>query len=181
MGQAAPSIYISLLPTEEGYAKRIQARLVERFGMDVLRWVGGSPSRAAVENSSIVLALISRNWKPDKFVTEELSRAFKIKLPVIPVLIEGASMPTKSLTCGRTLPCSSMIRNRSPGKFRSRAASVVHRVNHRLWTNPRAVQLQRNKATGKKLNERHRELWTLYPQGLDAQRSFASRIDLKKR
>lgn len=91
-----------------GYVHALHDRLAERFGtsnvfidLDSIK-----PGRdfleeiaKALSSCSVVLALIGQRWAPERlrdagdFVRLELSLALDRGLPVIPVLLEGASMP----------------------------------------------------------------------------------------
>src|SRR5215204_5601587 len=98
-----------------GYAGRIADALVEHFGEDkVFRDIdslepGLDFSEAierALESSEVLVAVIGKNWltatdaagqrrleNPDDFVRVEIATALKRNMRVIPVLVQGASMP----------------------------------------------------------------------------------------
>mgnify|MGYP001264626091 CR=1 FL=1 len=99
----------------EGHAGRLFEDLVERFGaesvfMDVAGIEPGRDFRkvidANVANCSVLLAVIGKRWldakdeagkrridDPADFVRLETSSALKRDIPVVPVLVQGASMP----------------------------------------------------------------------------------------
>jgi TIR domain len=98
-----------------GHAGRLYDHLADRFGPDKVAMdidtlqVGvdfGSAIESALASSSVMIAIIGRNWltvadargerrldNPDDFVRMELRAAFHLGLPVIPVLVGGARLP----------------------------------------------------------------------------------------
>jgi TIR domain len=112
----AESVFISYRRDESaGYAGRIADRFEEYFGEDkVFRDIdslelGLDFSEAierALESSEVLVAVIGKNWltatdaagqrrleNPDDFVRVEIATALKRNMRVIPVLVQGASMP----------------------------------------------------------------------------------------
>ncbi len=113
-----PQIFLNYRRTDTaGHAGRLYDRLAERFGhdgifMDIDAVQPGEDFVARIEdvvaNSDLVVALIGREWLwvgrgflrrgrlqgPSDFVRIELQVAFERGLHVIPVLVEGATMPT---------------------------------------------------------------------------------------
>jgi hypothetical protein len=99
----------------EGQAGRIHDDLAPEFGedavfMDVADIAPGRDFRGAIEESvsscSVLLAVIGRNWvtakndtgqrrldDPTDFVRIETAAALRRGIPVVPVLVQGASMP----------------------------------------------------------------------------------------
>ena len=106
------------------YAGRLYDSLVAHFGgervaMDIDTIQAGVDFRAAIQSalasSSAMIAIIGRSWiadvdetgrrrldNPDDLVRMELAAAFEGELPVIPVLVGGARMPS-----GDELPLTS--------------------------------------------------------------------------
>lgn len=92
-----------------GYVHAIRDRLVTQFGsgqvfMDIDSIEPGLDFVEVIENSvascSVVLLLIGKRWQPGRlqdnrdFVRLELRAALERKIRVIPVLLEGAQMPS---------------------------------------------------------------------------------------
>jgi TIR domain len=111
-------VFISYRREDTGpFAGRIKDRLAERFGneqvfLDVdsiaLGRNFGDALSERLEECRVFLALIGRRWltavdnrnrrrldDPGDFVRIEMEGAFKRKIPVIPILIENASMPKR--------------------------------------------------------------------------------------
>lgn len=111
-------IFLSYRPSDaSAYAGRLYDSLVAHFGgervaMDIGTIQLGVDFRAAIESalasSSAVIVVIGRSWladvdeagkrrldNPDDFVRMELAAAFEGELPVIPVLVGGARMPSE--------------------------------------------------------------------------------------
>jgi hypothetical protein len=81
------------------------------FDMDTLR--AGEDFFEAIEkmgsSCNVLIAVIGKNWlkgrrihDPDDFVRLEISAALKRKITVIPVLADGAKMPTATQLAGLT-------------------------------------------------------------------------------
>ena len=99
-----------------GYAGRIADTLVEHFGEDkVFRDIDSlepgldfaEAIERAIESSEVLIAVIGRNWStatdaagqkrlenPDDYVRTEIATALKRNIRVIPLLIQGAAMPS---------------------------------------------------------------------------------------
>jgi len=106
--EAGRKIYISYRRADSAaYAGRIFDRLSEHFGpesvfMDVSSISAGEDFRAAVAHAigsaEVVVAVIGRNWLMESdgsdFVRLELEEAIRRKIRTIPVLVDGARMPT---------------------------------------------------------------------------------------
>src|SRR5262245_56570278 len=113
-----PKIFISYRRDEaEGYAGRIHERLASIFGthsvfMDVDDLKPGSEFPLAIENaiatSDVLLVLIGKQWlqfrdpagnrrldDPEDFVRREIVTALNRKVRVIPVLLNGARLPSE--------------------------------------------------------------------------------------
>jgi hypothetical protein len=113
-----PGIFISYRREDaSGHAGRLYDRLSERFGkdrlfMDVdtlelgLDWV--EAIEKAIGSAGALLAVIGRSWvrvededgrrrldDPNDFVRIEIAGALERNIRVIPVLVQGANMPTK--------------------------------------------------------------------------------------
>ena len=111
------SIFISYRRAgTSGYGGRLQEDLRDRFGRErVFRDIDSirpgtdfvEVIQHAVARAGVVLALIGRNWltaagsngqrridDPDDFVRVELESAFEQGITVIPVLVEGAEVPS---------------------------------------------------------------------------------------
>lgn len=109
-------IFINYRTDDAGFAAAlVYQKLVEVFGKDrVFRDAGSlEPGRdfteqlwRRLEESSVVLALIGPDWltlqtndgrrridDPDDFVRRELTRAFELKIRVIPVLLNSTILP----------------------------------------------------------------------------------------
>lgn len=100
-----------------GYANGLHDRLVQHFGTgSIVRDLDTIPAGAdfvrfieeSIDSSDVVVALIGRDWlrakdskgkrrldDPDDYVRLELSRALESEIPVIPVLVEEATMPSR--------------------------------------------------------------------------------------
>src|SRR5262245_13191088 len=112
----ANKIFISYRRKDsEGYAGRITDRLEQEFGRDLLFVdVDAIPLganfvkvvRAEVTQCGVLLAVIGPNWldardqdgnrrldKSNDFVRVEIATALQRDIPVIPILLDGASMP----------------------------------------------------------------------------------------
>jgi class 3 adenylate cyclase/tetratricopeptide (TPR) repeat protein len=107
---SAPTIFLSYRRHDApGHAGRIYDRLVERFGpgrvfIDTTIPPGGDYVDAierAMGSVDLLIALIGQRWaadapagsSPTDFVHTEIELAFEHGVPVIPVLVDGASMP----------------------------------------------------------------------------------------
>jgi hypothetical protein len=99
-----------------GYAGRIADALVEHFGEDkVFRDIDSlepgldfaEAIERAIESSEVLIAVIGKNWltapdaagqkrleKPDDYVRTEIATALKRNIRVIPLLVQGAAMPS---------------------------------------------------------------------------------------
>jgi class 3 adenylate cyclase len=100
-----------------GHAGRLYDRLVERFGADRL-FIDIDTIRPgadfaqvideALERCDVLLALVGRNWlkaadrrrrrrldNPDDFVRLEIEAALRRGIPILPVLLQGAEMPSR--------------------------------------------------------------------------------------
>jgi len=99
-----------------GYAGRIADALVEHFGEDkVFRDIDSlepgldfaEAIERAIESSEVLIAVIGTNWltatdaagqkrleNPDDYVRTEIATALKRNIRVIPLLIQGAAMPS---------------------------------------------------------------------------------------
>ncbi len=114
-----PGIFISYRRDDTGgYAGRLYDRLYEHFdstrlfrdidniepGLDFVEAI-----EQAVGSCDVLIALIGKRWlfisgdtrkrridDPEDFVRLEIATALKRKICVIPVLIEGASMPSQA-------------------------------------------------------------------------------------
>src|SRR5918993_3942151 len=116
MASDSERVFISYRRDESaGYAGRIADSFEEYFGEDkVFRDIdslepGLDFSEAierALESSEVLVAVIGKNWltatdaagqrrleNPDDFVRVEIATALKLNMRVIPVLVQGASMP----------------------------------------------------------------------------------------
>ncbi len=93
-----------------GYAGRIYDRLQQRFPDQVFMDVSGIGAGAdfvesverEVRASSVLVALIGKQWldggrlgAPDDLVNREIALALESNIPVIPVLLRGARMPSE--------------------------------------------------------------------------------------
>jgi tetratricopeptide (TPR) repeat protein len=108
-------IFVSYRRADSGHAAgRLGERLDERFTlfMDVDRIRPGSDFttavREAVNQADVLVAVIGSQWltlraesggrridQPDDWVAEEVGTALRRGIPVIPVLVDGASMPAR--------------------------------------------------------------------------------------
>jgi TIR domain len=102
-------IFISYRRDDASFlAGRLYERLLEHFPWDKifmdLDRVAHSEEliktiEKAIESSDVLIALIGRRWlssdlgSPNDYVRLELAAAFKRNVRVIPVLVDGASMP----------------------------------------------------------------------------------------
>jgi hypothetical protein len=99
-----------------GYAGRIADALVEHFGEEkVFRDIDSlepgldfaEAIERAIESSEVLIAVIGKNWltatdaagqkrleNPDDYVRTEIATALKRNIRVIPLLIQGAAMPS---------------------------------------------------------------------------------------
>ena len=99
-----------------GYAGRIADALVEHFGEDkVFRDIDSlepgldfaEAIERAIESSEVLIAVVGKNWltvtdaagqkrleNPDDYVRTEIATALKRNIRVIPLLIQGAAMPS---------------------------------------------------------------------------------------
>jgi hypothetical protein len=117
MANDAKGIFISYRRDESaGYAGRIADGFAEHFGEDrVFRDIDSiepgldfaEAIERAVGSSEVLLAVIGRNWStatdaagqkrlenPDDYVRVEIAAALQRNIRVIPVLVQGASMPS---------------------------------------------------------------------------------------
>jgi hypothetical protein len=115
-GQSPVKIYLSYRRRDSAAeAGRLSDRLAAAFGMqNVFKDVDAIPLgvdfrvtlRAEIQQCDIVIVLIGRGWlldadesggrrldDPDDFVRFEIETAFRLQIPVVPVLLEGARMP----------------------------------------------------------------------------------------
>jgi TIR domain len=91
--------------------------------------------QAALSDSAIVLVVISRQWshltgkdggrrlqQSDDWVTWEIANAFALNLPVLPVLVGGATMPAPALAqCSQEPGCVGIRRQEGHLGFRKAA------------------------------------------------------------
>jgi len=92
-----------------GYAGRIYDRLQQRFPNQIFMDVSGIDAgvdfvdsiEREVRSSSVLVALIGKHWldgerleDPEDFVNREIALALENKIPIIPVLLRGARMPS---------------------------------------------------------------------------------------
>lgn len=92
-----------------GYAGRIYDRLQRQFPRQIFMDVSSIDAgvdfaesiEREIETSSVVVALIGKHWldverlsDPEDFVIREIGLALHKKIPVIPVLLRGARMPS---------------------------------------------------------------------------------------
>jgi len=119
MPEETKGIFISYRRDDSaGYAGRIADRFIQHFGEDrVFRdfdfidiELGSSSVEAiqrAVDSSEVLIAVIGKNWltatdaagrkrleNPDDYVRIEIATALKRNMRVIPLLVQGASMPS---------------------------------------------------------------------------------------
>jgi hypothetical protein len=106
---SSSSIFVCYRRSAGRMAQRIGDRLVRHFGydnvfVDISSIPAGVDFRSAIESriasSSLVVAIIDEGWSsrlgPDDLLTAELAFALAHDIPVIPVLIEPALMPSPS-------------------------------------------------------------------------------------
>jgi hypothetical protein len=119
MASDTKAVFISYRRDESaGYAGRIADTLVEHFGKDkVFRDIDSlepgldfaEAIERALESSEVLIAVIGRNWStatdaagqkrlenPDDYVRVEIAAALKRNIRVIPLLVQGAAMPSAS-------------------------------------------------------------------------------------
>jgi hypothetical protein len=103
-------IFISYLrEVSAGHAGRIADKLIDHFGEDRIFQdiVSIEPGEdfaeaidRAVDSSGVLLAVIDRNWAatddPDDYVRREIAAALKRNVPVMPLRIQGAAMPSRA-------------------------------------------------------------------------------------
>jgi hypothetical protein len=117
MAEDTKAIFISYRRDESaGYAGRIADRFSEHFGEDrVFRDIDSiepgldfaEAIKSAVDSSEVLIAVIGKNWltatdeagqkrleNPDDYVRIEIATALKRNTRVIPLLVQGASMPS---------------------------------------------------------------------------------------
>ena len=117
MASDTKAVFISYRRDESaGYAGRIADSFEEHFGEDIIfrdidSLVPGldfaEAIERALESSEVLLAVIGRNWltatdaagqkrleEPDDYVRTEIATALKRNIRVIPLLIQGAAMPS---------------------------------------------------------------------------------------
>jgi TIR domain len=119
MASDTKAVFISYRRDESaGYAGRIADSFVEHFGEDkVFRDIDSlepgldfaEAIEHAVDSSEVLIAVIGKNWltatdaagqkrleNPDDYVRTEIATALKRNIRVIPLLIQGAAMPSAS-------------------------------------------------------------------------------------
>jgi len=117
MAKDIEGIFISYRRDESaGYAGRIAERFIEHFGEDrVFRDVDSVEAgldfeeaiKSAVDSSGVLIAVIGKNWltatdaagrkrleNPDDYLRMEIATALQRNTRVIPLLVQGASMPS---------------------------------------------------------------------------------------
>ena len=117
MASDTKAVFISYRRDESaGYAGRIADALVEHFGEEkVFRDIDSlepgldfaEAIERAIESSEVLIAVIGKNWltatdaagqkrleNPDDYVRIEIATALKRNIRVIPLLIQGAAMPS---------------------------------------------------------------------------------------
>ena len=117
MASDTKAVFISYRRDESaGYAGRIADTLVEHFGKDkVFRDIDSlepgldfaEAIKRAIESSEVLIAVIGKNWltapdaasqnrleNPDDYVRTEIATALKRNIRVIPLLVQGAAMPS---------------------------------------------------------------------------------------
>ena len=135
-------------------AGRLADRLVERFGvfMDMDTIEPGTDFtdviKQAVEDCDVFMAVIGTRWTtvedeagvrrlddPDDWVVAEIAAALNRKVPVIPVLVDGARMPTRAELPEALAPLASRqamtIRHES---FSSDVSRLITTIERRLGT-----------------------------------------------
>ncbi len=110
-----PKIFVSYRRDDGGgHAGRLHADLVRRFGADQIFFDIGDIQagedfaeviEGSVKSCDVLLAIIGKQWltvmdaggrrldNPQDFVRLEITNALKRNIPVIPVLVQGASIP----------------------------------------------------------------------------------------
>lgn len=112
---------------------------------------------AQVDASSAMVSLIGQGWadardesgarrldNPDDFVRFEIARAFSRKIPVLPVLIDGAAMPDKNdlpnnllpLLFVQAMPFRALTTNDDGEKIANRLAALIEEAkpeSSRAW------------------------------------------------
>jgi len=119
MANDTKAIFISYRRDESaGYAGRIADSFEEHFGEDIIfRDIDSlepgldfaEAIEHAVDSSEVLIAVIGKNWltatdaagqkrleNPDDYVRTEIATALKRNIRVIPLLIQGAAMPSAS-------------------------------------------------------------------------------------
>ena len=117
MADNPKGVFISYRRDESaGYAGRISDALVEHFGEDkVFRDIDSlepgldfaEAIERAIESSEVLIAVVGKSWltatdaagqkrieNPDDYVRTEIATALKRNIRVIPLLIQGAAMPS---------------------------------------------------------------------------------------
>ena len=108
---------------------------------------------AQVDASSAMVSLIGQGWadardesgarrldNPDDFVRFEIARAFSRKIPVLPVLIDGAAMPDKNdlpnnllpLLFVQAMPFRALTTNDDGEKIANRLAALIEEAKPRI-------------------------------------------------
>lgn len=118
MARSAPGIFVSYRRADSRhFAGRLRDRLIERFGsnavfMDVDTIRPGANFVSAIEQAvdacEIMLVVIGPAWlsigqdgkrridDPGDYVAMEIAAALRRSIPILPVLIDGASMPART-------------------------------------------------------------------------------------
>lgn len=113
MSKATPKIFISYRRTDSaGYTGRLVDKLQTAFGkdsifIDILTIAPGADFRKTIERainaSDVLLAVIGKNWllkettdEAVDWVRVEIATALKRDVLVLPVLVQGATMPVES-------------------------------------------------------------------------------------
>lgn len=108
--------YSSVTDETAGYAGRLADRFNEHFGEhEVFRDIDSlepgldfaEAIERAVDSSEVLVAVIGKNWvtatdaagqkrleNPDDYVRQEIAAALKRNIRVVPLLVQGASMPS---------------------------------------------------------------------------------------
>jgi len=77
-----------------GPAQRLASQLTERFGRRALVPTSSRATRRALDTCDVAVVVIGAGWTPgDRQVYREVSSALSRRIPVIPVLVDGASLP----------------------------------------------------------------------------------------